>query len=192
MAASDDSLSVDTQLEKRAPGRPSAFGYQFYRSTSNLFQWAVLGVSTPELRTGDLRFDFASTSAVLVAETRTHCVRAGFTVGNAASNAKWTAVHDSLSNTIGIVVDATQASISALEWAQLQQYLEQWFQAQGVGFGTQMTDDVVGLIHAPVKRSSEVKMDLARRQDYCSVETLSALDSIVDVIASLPTDSLAC
>lgn len=70
------------QLEKRIPGQPSAIGYQFYRSSSNLLQWAVLGVSAPELRPGhDLRFDIASTAAVLVAETRTHCVRAGFTVG---------------------------------------------------------------------------------------------------------------
>lgn len=69
-------------LEKRIPGRPSAIGYQFYRSTSNLLQWAVLGVSTPELRPGNsLRFDIASTAAILVAETRTHCIRAGFTVG---------------------------------------------------------------------------------------------------------------
>lgn len=111
---------------------------------------------------------------------------------NAASNAKWTAVYDSISNTIGIVVDASQSAISALEWAQLQEYLEVWFQRQGVGWNTQTTDDVLGLINRPVKRDAETEADLLRRDGYCTVETLSVLESIKAQMASLPTASLDC
>jgi len=69
------------KLEKRIPS-PSGIGYQFYHSTSNLLQWAVLGVSTPELRPGqNFLNNVQATAQVLVAETRTHAVRAGTTVG---------------------------------------------------------------------------------------------------------------
>jgi len=113
---------------------------------------------------------------------------------NAAGEAKWTAVYDSISNTIGIVVDASQSMVSAMEFAQLEQYLEQWFQAQGVGWATTLTDNVADLIRKPVKRSPEAEAqdDLIRREDYCSADTLSVLHSIVAQMAQLPSDSQAC
>lgn len=184
-------------LVERTGGPPTSIGFQFYRSTSSLLQWAVLGVSVPELRTGDLKFDISASSAVLVGEMRTMCMRFGSaTVGNAASNAKWEAVYDKTTNTIGLIVDAAEAQVSALEWAQLVEYIETYYKSFGKGFGTQFVDYVPGVVLGQIgsseKRDDLSEHDILRRQGYCTAETLTIADSIEDQIAVLPTVKLDC
>lgn len=195
-AINADPIEANRLQARQLPPRPNANGYQFYHQTTGALVWAVLGVSDVARRTAALQFDIAATSQVLIAEVRNAARDYGSkTVSNVAISATWKALWDAQTQTVGLIVDATglgDAAISVFEWAQFQNYVEQYFKATGNGFSTIETADVLGLIQGPLKRRDLDGKELDARADFCHSSDMSVIGSMTPQIASLPSHSTSC
>jgi hypothetical protein len=183
-------ISASSPLIQERTGRPNpptARGLTFYRQADNVFAWAVLGVNSLRSTVGDFQFDFAGASTALIHEIRKIATNwPQPAIREVADNSKWNGVYDVDSNTLGIVVDGTSAGISALQWVQFQDYLEQYFKSKGTGFATEITNNVLGLLDGGIFKSRDLVDDLCTTGDY----DLASL--FEQQVPKLPTGSTAC